>query len=295
MSSDFVRTKSGLANAHLFYDADFIVYCESHPGRAEEMSWDLGFWRKILSHFAPGYSYVFKPQGGKSGIMAIADTLSGISGHKSICLVDRDFSDIHKTEHSEKYVVSTYGYAFENDICDPHILASAIDLSLPGLTSLTDLRAEVDALRLRAKSEFRHAVSADALLSLYFSSLFDREGKKYKSLCLVRGATSVVRFSRKNGLARLAQQRAKITIGRPIGKPQFDSDTWRRMLGHLCWWINYRICRNVMAKHGFVDQLSEDTFAGICLNFFALRLDDKDWVVRQHYAGLIPDAFAAAA
>ena len=59
----FVRSADGLANVHLFYEEEFIVYCESDPDKPERVAWDIGFWDKILSRFNPDIKFTFKPQG----------------------------------------------------------------------------------------------------------------------------------------------------------------------------------------------------------------------------------------
>lgn len=295
MSEVFIRTASGLANTHLFHSADLIVYCEAHPDTPEEMSWDIGFWGKLLSYFVPDKSYVFKPLGGKLTVLAVADRLQGTFGHQSLCLVDRDFDDIHGTAHSAPFVVQTYGYAFENDLCDPLVIASAVDFLLPGVSDIRTIRSQIDAERRVAERSFRWAVVADILLSIYYVNLFDREGKKYKAVCDFRGATGTAKLSLSKARKRLRAQRASIGTVRPVINPTFKIDVWRRMLGHLCWWINFRIAYNVLVSKGFTERLVEDVFAASCLNFFAIKLSEPDWCISEYYSSRIPAAVAAAA
>lgn len=291
---EFIRTSAGLANTHLFYSSDFVVYCESHPGRSPEMSWDMGFWRKVLSVFAPESSYTFKPQGGKSSVLAIAAELKDQEGHRSICLIDADFDELHQSLDKGPIVVSTYGYAFENDLCDPDVIASAIDVALPGITSLIEIRAEVSTKRSEAESAFRWPVVADMILSLYFLSFFDRDGSKFKSVCTVRG-TSCAKLDRGIAIKRIAEMKQKRNNKRDISSPSISVDTWRWMLGHLCWWLNYRISLHIMSRRGHGNMLPEDTFAGLCMNMFAIKLADESWAVSKHYNTSVTRALAAAA
>ncbi|WP_350224836.1 DUF4435 domain-containing protein [Brevundimonas sp. MEB006b] len=254
------------------------------------MSWDVGYWSKVLREFFPDISYIFKPQGSKSGVLKVADGLGKSTGHRSLCLVDLDFDDLHKDKSLLPCVVYTYGYAFENDLCDVNILASAVDASLPGNVSIIEIRDEIRKRRDRFAKESHWCVIADQILSFHFSSLFDRKTGKFRSIYDARGASDIPKLSRPRARARLAAQRTGISQSRAVSSPPpADHAFWRRILGHLCWWANYRIARNLMVSRGHSGQMSEDSFAGLCLHFFAYRLRDEGWDVRQHYeATLIP-------
>lgn len=295
MVEEFIRTTSGLANTHLFHAADIIVYCEAHPDTPEDMSWDMGFWGKLLSYFAPDKSYVFKPLGGKTTVLAIADRLTGVGGHRSLCLVDRDFDDIHEVTHEAPFLIQTYGYAFENDLCDPLVIGSAVDFLLPGTSDLRAIRREVNLERRKAEASFRWAVVADVLLSFYYQGFFDRDAKKYKAVCNFKGAIGLAKLCPVKARNRFQAQRASISAIRPVSNPVFQIDTWRRMLGHLCWWINFRIAYSILASKGFKDRLVEDVFAATCLNFFAIKLAEPDWHIAGYYSQRIPAAIAAGA
>lgn len=283
MGEIFIRTPSGLANSHLFHSADLIVYCESHPDRPAEMSWDLGFWSKIVSYFAPEHSFVLKPLGGKGAVLAVADGLKDASKHHSLCMVDRDFSDIHLDSPQVDYVIETYGYAFENDLCTDDVISSAVDFLMPGYTDLSKIRTDVSKLRQETENSFRWSVVADVLLSFYYRSLFDRDEKKYKSVCDFSTAYDNATLHQGRALNRLVLQRSSINAWR-IARPKIPRiDVWRRMLGHLCWWLNFRIATKLMRDYGFKDRISEDTFAATCLSFFSIKLGDTNWNIRQYY------------
>lgn len=295
MGDIFIRTASGLANAHLFYNSEFIVYCESHPDTPEAMSWDLGFWTKIVNEYQPNTNITFKPQGGKSAIIEIANRLADKVGHRSICCVDRDFSDIHQNDPKFPYFVQTHGYAFENDICDPDVISSAIDTLMPGRSDIGKITLQVTKSREELLRDFRWAVIADQTLSVYFQSLFDREAKKYKSMCDTKGPYSEVTFSRKRAIKRIQECRGNRILCRPTKKPTIDRDIWRRMLGHLCWWLNFRVGSSIMNEMGYRGQIPEDHFAGACMNIFSQKLKDRNWYISGYYEEVITPAFQAAA
>lgn len=77
-----IHSKSGLANEHLFYKSDFVVYLEGGEvsftkeqvldGGFSDSTLDILFWNRIFQHFAPSKTFKLKSVGAKLVVLEIA-------------------------------------------------------------------------------------------------------------------------------------------------------------------------------------------------------------------------------
>src|ERR1700692_2220330 len=137
MHSTFVRSVSGLLNFRRFVKCSFVVYCEGGSqnislsdalsGVYNASAEDRTFWDAVLK--AIGFRSIhLKPLGGARHVIDIAEYIiaNDITGNLAVC--DRDFPG-RKKVISDPRVLYSYGYAWENDVVAPKVVAiSAVNL-----------------------------------------------------------------------------------------------------------------------------------------------------------------------
>ncbi|WP_298240710.1 DUF4435 domain-containing protein [uncultured Bradyrhizobium sp.] len=120
----FRRTPSGIANLHLFFRVDSIVFCEGGEplgvtaalsGGGDESTLDCDFWRRTASFLGAKRTYHFKSIGSKSTLKLIAQDATTHSIATAIVCFDRDFDWHCQRELTQSRVAYTYGYSWEND------------------------------------------------------------------------------------------------------------------------------------------------------------------------------------
>lgn len=288
------RSLAGISNQHRFHNADVVLYCESDPEKPPEVSIDAGFWVKVLKAFAPELRVSVRRLGGKTNVLAIADALDGASGGNTICALDRDFDDIHRTDRNYPYVIYSYGYSVENDLCHLSVLSDAIDNSLPGDVDRDDLLEKIASKIGDIHLSIRRIVVADQILSLYFKSMIPRKGNEFRRLFDASGADGPASLNRSRVLSEIRTQRANISYGRPISNPEIDQDIWRRAFGHMLWWLSFRACRGTIRSCGNFQPLSEMAFQAAAVAAFGRLLGRTDFSLNPYYSEKVARAIADA-
>lgn len=130
MTEALTRTVSGLANQHLFFDVDLVVYCEGGADLllsdalrdGSEETADAAFWRTIFESIRPGLRVHVKSVGSKSIAREIATLVSDTSVPTVLVCTDADFDDIGPTLQPLSRQVRTWGYSWETDLAHIDIL-----------------------------------------------------------------------------------------------------------------------------------------------------------------------------
>jgi len=85
----FKRTPNGLSNEHLFYNADFIVYCEGSAQSSAISTYDELFWSVALRQL--GLKFSIKSVGEKSSVLSILNDIQSNSVRNVLLCVDSDY------------------------------------------------------------------------------------------------------------------------------------------------------------------------------------------------------------
>jgi hypothetical protein len=181
----FRRTRSGIANLHLFFRVDRVVFCEGGEqlavaavlsGEGEATTLDCYFWRRVAGYVGASQAYHFKSVGGKSTLKQLAEDIANGSITTAIVCFDRDFDWHCQRQFVHQLIAYTYGYSWEND--------ATSEIALEGvLFRLFPREATTVAVFTKAKSElnrFKKALKPWCETEITLSSrhkklVFDRE------------------------------------------------------------------------------------------------------------------------
>jgi hypothetical protein len=110
----FVRSDEGLGSQHLFYDADYVLYCEGEAVQGEGASFDEMFWQIILSAY--GIRVFCKSVGSKTTVKDLALLVVSNQVPNVIIAMDRDYDHLQGAIIYWPTVLYTYGYSWESDV-----------------------------------------------------------------------------------------------------------------------------------------------------------------------------------
>ncbi len=127
----FTRTDRGESNKHLFCNKDFIVYVEGeskNKGEKEysENSDDIRYWKPLFEHYLPEHTFKFQAFGSKKAVKDYANKIQSGAIQNVIAVMDRDYDHLKKEIIDHNNVIYSYGYSWENDICNEESISEAI-------------------------------------------------------------------------------------------------------------------------------------------------------------------------
>jgi len=118
----FERTKSGQQNRAAFLGVDYVCYVEGGGG-SSDFSDDVVFWRTVLEILRPDLKIHFLARGGKPELETRArDIIARNIGHALVAM-DSDFDELLGDKITDRRVLYTHGYSWENDIFPKPMLA----------------------------------------------------------------------------------------------------------------------------------------------------------------------------
>lgn len=142
----FERTPFGQTNRAIFLGVDYVCYVEGaeHTDRGD----DITFWSAIFSTTRPDLKVKIIPRGGKPVLESLAKDIVEKGIGKSLVAMDADYSRFFGNLIDDHRALYTYGYSWENDVCDiNNLVFSAVNLS------------KTQALRPEAETALRKIVS----------------------------------------------------------------------------------------------------------------------------------------
>lgn len=212
------RTASGLANEHLFYSVDYVVYVEGGcprsladilAGAYDSSSDDVRFWRAIFEIYLPDKRCKFKAVGSKPVLVQLARSLNNAPGQRTLVCMDRDF-DIHTgnlINHNAVYY--TYGYSWENDVWNFDVLEKVFYILCPGCPIEINVTREIRAWWNQLSLDLRWPVYADFFLLLRGHSYRGIRGKPRRIISTTPGGPQL----------NIRQLRADFTVARRAAGP----------------------------------------------------------------------------
>lgn len=168
----FSRTDVGISSEHLFYDVDFVVYCEGPEQSDASASADELFWTEMLR--ANGLSCKCKSLGSKSEVKPIAEKVANGSVTKTIAAMDRDYDDLFGDLILHPNVLYTFGYSWESDVVDSLDFAICATLFFDSV-SLHALANDLAEYKNRQKADLARACKIDISYVRSDQALFDRK------------------------------------------------------------------------------------------------------------------------
>lgn len=278
-SKAFTRSQSGLKNFSTIKGNKVIVYCESPNDIEVSGSSDAKFWDIILRTFSPTTPFVIKPYGNKKSVLEVADKLFGQVDHNSIVVIDSDYDHIKGITYPYSNLINTFGYSYENEICDIDVVCDAIITIHTGLLDRNILRKQLQEKRDLLTRKMRWVVIADMNASARNKSIIDK--KKYKSIFNASQDHTIPSLRKEEVINRI--KLAKETPTQAVLSNRTPIDINRHIYGHLQWWLTYRTAKAVLKEHYKCKTLDESAFLGSCINSFAFHLRAKSTLSYEHY------------
>ncbi len=116
------RSASGLNALSQFYSVDFVVFCEGGGGTDPSVppteTPDAIFWSNALRGSLPdGVTCHVSSKGSKTAVFKEVENIRTERPGNVFLALDRDHDEILDRCLDDEFVLYTYGYSFENDIC----------------------------------------------------------------------------------------------------------------------------------------------------------------------------------
>jgi len=171
----FTRTSSGIANQHIFNQANIVVYVEGEGTISPAGAIDIALWREFFSFYFPTLNFHFKSLGGKPHALAMADKIMASSIPNSLVAMDRDYDELFGAMIKDDRVFYTYGYGSENDLFHRTSFAGLARALLPGLGD-HDTEAAVITRHIETTAkDGKIAAIADQVTNCRHVSIIDRK------------------------------------------------------------------------------------------------------------------------
>ncbi|MDF3383410.1 MULTISPECIES: DUF4435 domain-containing protein [unclassified Sulfitobacter] len=167
----FTRTEAGLSSEHLFFDVDWIVYCEGKPLSDDVSSLDEAFWTKVLS--ANGVSCKCKSMGSKPELKQLAETVIDGSVQRVLVAMDRDYDHLMANLIDHPRVLYSHGYSWESDACQNFSVERVVQL-FANVTHIATIESEFRTFRNTMSGKLRRAFALDFKYHNHPENLFDR-------------------------------------------------------------------------------------------------------------------------
>lgn len=211
----FTRTDSGISSEHLFYNVDWIVYCEGSNDSEEVSSLDEAFWTKVLGDL--GLKCKCKSMGSKSNLIEVAQRVVDGVADKTIVALDRDYDHLTGDCIDHPRVIYTLGYSWESDACQEFSIKRLVQL-FANVIHCETIATEYRAYRNALSNQLKKVFALDFKYHNHPGTLFDRS----KPLSIVEtGGASGPSVRRRTLLQNARQLEKHISI--PLSKEDYEA------------------------------------------------------------------------
>lgn len=168
----FARSDAGLSGEHLFYDVDYIVYCEGSPVEGEGATLDELFWHRIFTE--RGFSVYCKSLGSKTVVKPMAEKVVAENLQNVLVTMDRDYDELRGELIDDRRVIYTYGYSWESDVFSEFRVEPVLSL----FATVTRKKKIIDDFAdfiSRNSASLKRLALLDFKYIAYQEALFDRQ------------------------------------------------------------------------------------------------------------------------
>ena len=167
----FRRSDEGLANEHLFYGVDYVVYCEGKASSNKVATMDESFWYRIFALY--NYNVKCKSKGSKKELLKMAGNIIHKNIGNVLFAMDRDYDDPYSAGLDHPCILYTFGYSWESDVVDNFDFSVATSLFMSA-GDLEDIQEKFGDFVSRQSLTFRRASFLDAIYFHCNEKLYDR-------------------------------------------------------------------------------------------------------------------------
>lgn len=226
----FTRTKNGLKNIHKFHGVDLIVYIE---GKESDNKFDKNFYKKLFDECSNYTEVKIKPIGNSNNVLEMYEKIA-YDDQNSICIIDRDYSDIKYSYIHNSRLKFTYGYSWENDFWSDKLIMDTIDFCSGG--NISKIQLNLEQLISLTKNHAFKICCLDCISQLYDISILDKKKSTFglsfnrdfkKDALILRDEQ--IRIRRKAPIQNLKD----CVISKSIYKNIFKAEKNRVIQGHF--------------------------------------------------------------
>ncbi|MCK1536447.1 MULTISPECIES: DUF4435 domain-containing protein [unclassified Bradyrhizobium] len=274
----FERSPYGVQNRALFLRVKYVIYAEGDPQGDINQSPDRAFWTRIIKLFRPDLSFTILVKGGKKDVLQFASYIvsNNISGTAAV--LDCDYDDLCGTMITDRRVIYTHGYSWENDVVNSKVCTGIIKHIL--FASAPRRTAKTLAVHDLIVRRFRWLSVADQIGVRNNQGIVSRKGFR-KHVNVDEQGQFCCAMEHKQPIAQL-----RAIKGRHLQSIGVDRNVHRRLFGKLYLHILLLVLRRdvVPAKRKF----SDDEFFSALFNVFnQISTRDLPRAIRTHYKGAL--------
>lgn len=251
----FKRTSEGISNEHLFYNVNFMVYCE---GKCADNSQQLDstcdelFWSVVLRHY--GLKFAIKSVGTKSDVMSMLDDVKNNNLKNTLLCVDADYDRQLGILVEHPAVIHTYGYSWETDVLLFMNFSTTLNLFITCADD-KEFRFLFSQFADRLKIKLKRVCYVDIMHRRSPKALFDREKpqsiivndlRKEPAICV----SKIIKQSLDDNFV----ESAEVNYDTIEGWKDFFGKTAAKLVYH---WFCFTTCRERTNR-----KVSHDTFMG---------------------------------
>lgn len=166
----FTRTNAGMSSEHLFYDVDWVVYCEG-SSQDDVSSLDEVFWTKVLGDL--GIRCRCKSMGSKPDLLKISEKVVNGDTDRIVVVLDRDYDHMTGDTIEHPRIIYTLGYSWESDACQEFSIRRIVQL-FANIIHCETIAAEFEAYRNTLSQQLKRVVALDFKYYNHREPLFDR-------------------------------------------------------------------------------------------------------------------------
>lgn len=285
------RSRHGLANLNLFHRTDFVLYVEGgesiskiealRPDTGSDTGHDAQFWDVVWHRFSNGQTVTIKAVGSKQTVLSIHRDIVANQIDTVLAAVDADLDRASGELVPDKYLITTWGYSWENDVWQDSVFAETLRLLCCRISDDKDVLYATQEVFDALGKDMKWAVPKELAIYPYGKFLFDR--KKYRRHLKTDEPTPKLNRSSIKELEKNMWRDVDSTI--PIRRPlSMSSCTWRLCFGHLLADFLYHALFGWMLELKAPSKASKSIVHSTAINAFKdLVLNEVESPVAQHF------------
>lgn len=280
--TDVERSKSGQQNRPVFLDADFVCYVEGGGGTSDA-AFDVTFWNHVFSSLRPDLRIHLAPRGGKPILEAIAQDIITKNIDKTLVAIDTDYDDFTGQKISDRRILYTYGYSWENDVLHFKNLELAYCALAHCARLPTAAREHLQAGLASLSGQLKLPVRADYFALRGGASVFPRNSPgRIVSPQPLTGAPVV----RRDEVLKLCCEANRKTRPRAAVAGTWPVDVLRYCVGHIIFLATAYLVKASLRAHYKKASISTGHLQDIVLQTFRnfLHAQPHTEVVKHHAA-----------